>query len=66
MQLFLIMIVNKKTAEYLQAELIYDGFRAASADGTLRQREIDAISALAKKLGMTEEKFQTILELYRE
>ncbi|CAF2078258.1 unnamed protein product [Rotaria magnacalcarata] len=55
-----------KSAEHFQAELIYDGFRAAAADGTLKTREIDAISALAKKLGMTDEKFQEILTLYKE
>ncbi|CAF0978022.1 unnamed protein product [Rotaria sordida] len=55
-----------KIAEHFQAELIYDGFRAASADGALKTREIDSISALAKKLGMTDEKFQELLELYRQ
>ncbi|CAF2744472.1 unnamed protein product [Rotaria sp. Silwood2] len=55
-----------KTAEHLQAELIYDGFRAAAADGELKTREIDSICALAKKLGMTDEKFQALLELYRQ
>lgn len=55
-----------KTAEHFQCALIYDGFRAATADGSLKQREIDAISALAKKCGMTDEKFQQLLGLFHE
>ncbi|CAF1304948.1 unnamed protein product [Rotaria sp. Silwood1] len=55
-----------KIAEHFQAELIYDGLRAAAADGALKTRELDAIDALAKKLGMTDEKFQELLELYRQ
>jgi hypothetical protein len=55
-----------KTAEHFQAELIYDGFRAAASDGPLKSREIDAISAVAKHLGMSDEKFQQILALYKE
>ncbi|CAF1218964.1 unnamed protein product [Adineta steineri] len=55
-----------KTAEHYQNELIYNGLRAAAADGVLKQREIDGISALAKKLGITDEKFQEILAFYKE
>ncbi len=55
-----------KTAEHFQAELIHNGLRAAAADGALKPREIDAITSLAKKLGITDEKFQEILELYKE
>jgi len=55
-----------KTAEHFQAELIYDGFRAASADGPLKAREIDAISAVAKFLGMSDDKFQDLLALYKD
>ena len=55
-----------KLAEHFQGELIYDGFRAAAADGPLKPREVEAISAVAKYLGMTDEKFQAILDLYKE
>jgi len=55
-----------KTAEHFQAELIYDGFRAAAADGPLKTREIDAISAVAKHLGMPDEKFQALLAIYKD
>ncbi|CAF1163633.1 unnamed protein product [Adineta ricciae] len=57
---------KSKLAEHFQADLIYNGLRAAAADGALKQREIDGISALAKKLGMADEKFQDILALYKE
>ena len=58
---------KSKLAEHFQAELIYDGLRAAAAvTGTLKPRKIDAISALAKKLGMNDEKFQEILTLCNE
>jgi uncharacterized tellurite resistance protein B-like protein len=55
-----------KTAEHFQAALIYDGFRAAAADGPIKPREIDAISAVAKYLGMPDAKFQELLALYKE
>ncbi|CAF1612043.1 unnamed protein product [Rotaria magnacalcarata] len=38
----------------------------AADDGTLKAQEIDAISTLAKQLGMTDEKCQEILALYKE
>jgi hypothetical protein len=55
-----------KTAEHFQAGLIYDGFRAAAADGPIKPREVDAISAVAKFLGMADTKFQELLALYKE
>ncbi|UJR08926.1 hypothetical protein I4U23_013178 [Adineta vaga] len=55
-----------KIGEHFQAELIYNGLRAAAADGALKQREIDGISAIAKKLGIPDDKFQAILALHKE
>jgi hypothetical protein len=55
-----------KVAEHFRADLIYNGLRAAAADGALKQREIDAIAALAKKMGINDEKFQAILGIYKE
>lgn len=55
-----------KLAEHFQSELIYDGFRAAAADGPLKPREVESISAVAKYLGMSDDKFQAILAIYKE
>ena len=57
---------KSKLAEHFRADLIYNGLRAAAADGALKQSEIDAIAALAKQFGITDEKFQDILGIYRE
>ena len=38
--------------------LIYNGFRAASADGELHEKELQAIRILAKKLDLTDEQIE--------
>jgi hypothetical protein len=38
--------------------LIYNGFRAASADGVLHPKELEAIHTLAKKLDLTNEQIE--------
>ncbi len=43
--------------------IISNGLRAAAADGELHEKEIEAIYALAKKLGISDEKVQQVREL---
>jgi len=49
-----------------QLRLIYDGFRAAGADGELHPKEVEAIHELAKALGVDEAQVKQIYELYIE
>ncbi|CAF3339290.1 unnamed protein product [Rotaria sp. Silwood2] len=49
-----------------QLSLIYDGFRAAGADGELHPKEVEAIHELAKALGVGEAQVKQLYELYIE
>jgi uncharacterized tellurite resistance protein B-like protein len=53
-------------AIHRQLTLIYDGFRAAGADGELHPKEIDAIYKLGNALGVDETKIKQLYELYLE
>ncbi len=46
--------------------VIYNGLRASAADGELHAKELEAIYALAKTLGITEEQVQKIQSLCDE
>ncbi len=46
--------------------LIYNGVRAASTDGELYQKEVEAIRTLGKKFDLTEEKIQQVHLLTEE
>jgi len=50
----------------LQLTLIYDGYRAAAADGELHPKEVEAINNLGRKLGITEEQLKQIHDLFVE
>ncbi|CAF3403515.1 unnamed protein product [Rotaria sp. Silwood2] len=49
-----------------QLSLIYDGFRAAGADGELHPKEVEAINELAKALQVNEATVKQLYELYKE
>lgn len=46
--------------------VIYNGFRAAAADGELHAKEFAAIRTVAKKLGLTDEQVNQVHSLYEE
>ena len=46
--------------------MLYDAFRAAGADGTLHAKELEAIFALGKTLGATEEELKQLHDVYNE
>jgi hypothetical protein len=43
--------------------IIFNGLRAAAADGELHEKEVEAIYSLAKNLGVSDEKAQQAREL---
>lgn len=49
-----------------QLSLIYDGFRAAGADGELHSKEVDAIHKLSQALGIDDAKVKELHQLYLE
>ncbi|UJR30816.1 hypothetical protein I4U23_018334 [Adineta vaga] len=53
-------------AKYGQLSMIYDAFRAAGSDGELHPKEIEAIYALGKVLGASEEQMKQLHEVYEE
>lgn len=46
--------------------LVYFAFRAASADGVLHPREVQAIAALAKRRGVNDEKIEEVRAICAE
>lgn len=46
--------------------LVYFAFRAAAADGVLHPKEVQAIAALGKRLGVNDEKIEEIRALCAE
>lgn len=62
-------ILNDADAEHVKAArfgMIYYAFRAASADGELHTKEADAITAVGKKLGISDAKIAELRALSDE
>jgi uncharacterized tellurite resistance protein B-like protein len=55
---------RSNTWECSLVSLIYNAFRAAGADGEVHEKEAQAISALGKKLGATDEQIEKVRVLY--
>ncbi|CAF2687035.1 unnamed protein product [Rotaria sp. Silwood2] len=53
-------------AKHSVLALIYDGFRGAGADQELHSKEVEAIYALGKTLGVTEEQIKQLHKVYME
>lgn len=60
---------NEADAEYVQQarnSILYYGLRAASADGELHPKELEAVYALAERLDVSKEQVQKIRSLIDE
>ena len=55
---------NRDYVKLNRLSLIYNAFRAAGADGEVHEKEAEAICALGKKLGVTDEQIQQVQALY--
>ena len=56
--------INRDYVKLNRLSLIYNAFRAAGADGIVHEKEAEAICALGKKLGATDEQIQQVQVLY--